>query len=303
MPGGYGTEDTDWGTSGTTSPRGSYSAPSGNVRQEGSNRVADAVNIARAAPPQISASLDLQNQAQLAIIEENKRRGIGSYAPPPITQTQTGGSFGGYETPQQQLAASLMDAGALTSGALGGQALWSKLPVGMAEEIRRKGGDPTLYANEYFSSFAPGAQAHSPTGIIEITGPGALYENGQLVEGEPAEYNIVNPYSSSDPWNSWEDPWYGGHTQGEDDSMSDMARHYWFSESLDDVSAREAQRKEEGLGVATMANMEQMYDKNFAAKASPMADPGFSEFAMGERGTTAAEDIMYSKGLFETART
>ena len=78
MPGGYGTEETDWGTAGTTSPRGSYSAPGGNVRQEGSNALAAAINIARAAPPQISASLDLQNQAQLAIIEENKRRGIGS---------------------------------------------------------------------------------------------------------------------------------------------------------------------------------------------------------------------------------
>ena len=79
MPGGYGTEDTDWGTSGTTSPRGSYSAPGGNVRQEGSNALADAINIARAAPPQISASLDLQNKAKLAIAQENIHRGIGEW--------------------------------------------------------------------------------------------------------------------------------------------------------------------------------------------------------------------------------
>tara|TARA_R110002074_G_scaffold184231_1_gene349608 strand:- start:587 stop:1462 length:876 start_codon:yes stop_codon:yes gene_type:complete len=79
MPSGYGTYGP-WGTSGTTSPAGSYSAPGGNVREEGSNRVADAVNIARAAPPQISASLDLQNKAKLAIAQENIHRGIGKYA-------------------------------------------------------------------------------------------------------------------------------------------------------------------------------------------------------------------------------
>ena len=229
----------------------------------------------------------------------------GSYGNEPEAYVPYGGNpepkYGGYSNANEQLAASLQAAGAVTSGALGGQALWTKTPPGFyGSQYPDQYGLPE---NQYYSSFAEGTQAYSPTGIIEITGPGALYENGQLVEGEPAEYNIVNPYSSSDPWNSWEDPWYGGHTQGEDDSMSDMARHYWFSESLDDVSAREAQRKEEGLGVATMMEMEKMYDRDFAAKANPMADPRFSEFAMGERGTTAAEDIMYSKGLFETART
>ena len=104
--------------------------------------------------------------------------------------------YGGYSNANEQLAASLKAAGALTSGALSGQALWNRLPVGMAEEIIRKGGDPTLYANEVFSSFSEGTQAYSPTGILSITGPGALYENGQLVEGHPANYKVVNPYSS-----------------------------------------------------------------------------------------------------------
>ena len=80
MPGGYGTEETDWGSAGTTSPAGSYSAPGGNVRQEGSNALADAINIENAAPHQISASLDLQNKADLAIAQENMRRGSGKYA-------------------------------------------------------------------------------------------------------------------------------------------------------------------------------------------------------------------------------
>ena len=80
MPGGYGTRDTDWGTAGTTSPVGSYSAPGGNVRDEGSNRVADAVNAFQSAPPQLSFTPDLQNQAQLAIAQENIHKGIGKYA-------------------------------------------------------------------------------------------------------------------------------------------------------------------------------------------------------------------------------
>ena len=160
------------------------------------------------------------------------------------------------------------------------------------------------------------------SGNLIKTGLGNVMSDqfNEIVYGTPSTFNPEEQLSMEEQfekveedywtgreqdWDSWEDPWYGGHTQGGgyDDSMSDLARHHWFSESLDDVTARKAQRKEEGLGVATMANMEQMYDKNFAAKASPMADPGFSEFAMGERGTTAAEDIMYSKGLWETART
>ena len=321
MPGGYGTQDTDWGTAGTTSPAGSYSAPSGgsglpgggggsNV-QEGSNALADAINAAIGAPPQISASQDLQDQANAAIIEENIRRGIGSYAPPPVTQMlpETGGKpeFGGYISAQQQLAASLMDAGAVTSGALGGQALWTKLPVGMAEEIIRKGGDPTLYENEYFSSFAPGTQAYSPTGIIEITGPGALYENGQLVEGEPAEYNIVNPWYS-DPgdqgWDPWSDPWYGGwgdYGNMRIGSLADLARHTWFSESLSDVEKRKQERAEEGLGVATMADMERMYDKDFAAKASPLFDPEFSLGVYEDVDPLAAGMDLFRKARLETA--
>jgi len=60
-------------------------------------------------------------------------------------------------------------------------------------------------------------------------------------------YPSMNPYWSGDimadrfkqgyeeyrsPWNSWEDPWYRGYTQGGgyNDSMADLARHTWFSE-------------------------------------------------------------------------
>tara|TARA_R100001244_G_scaffold7064_1_gene9267 strand:- start:43 stop:1362 length:1320 start_codon:yes stop_codon:yes gene_type:complete len=83
-----------------------------------------------------------------------------------------------------------------------------------------------------------------------------------------------------DSWDSWEDPWdqWGQGTGGGGgmDTMADMARSFWRSESLADVEAREQQRVEEGLGVATMADMEQIYGKSFAAKANPYHDPGFS---------------------------
>ena len=86
MPGGYGTDDsTPWGSAGTSyvSP-GQTSSPyqpgGGSTNQGGSNDLADAINIANAAPPQISASQNLQNQANIAIGQENIRRGIGKYA-------------------------------------------------------------------------------------------------------------------------------------------------------------------------------------------------------------------------------
>ena len=90
-----------------------------------------------------------------------------------INQTQTVPIPAGMNA-QQHAAMTLKQAGALSSGALGGQSLWSKLPKAMAEEIIRKGGDTNLYGNEYYSSFAEGAQAYSPTGIISISGEGGV---------------------------------------------------------------------------------------------------------------------------------
>ena len=65
MPGGYGTEETPWGSAGITAPSGSYSGP--HDTNEGPNTVADAVNAFQSAPPQLSFTPDLQNQAQAAI--------------------------------------------------------------------------------------------------------------------------------------------------------------------------------------------------------------------------------------------
>ena len=100
-------------------------------------------------------------------------------------------------------------------------------------------------------------------------------------------------------WDSWTDPWHEGYYQGEADSMSDLARHYWFSESLDDVTARKEERRKAGLGAAGMraSEMEQMYDKDFAAMADPHHDPGYSETI-----TSELDPIYASKLLWETAR-
>ena len=112
-----------------------------------------------------------------------------------------------------------------------------------------------------------------------------------------------NPPGEVDSWDSWADSWYGGHYQGEgggyDDSMSDLARNYWFSESLDDVTARKEERRKEGLGAAGMraSEMEQMYDREFSAKANPFFDPGYSQSVTEEMNPIAA-----GMELFDIAR-
>ena len=121
--------------------------------------------------------------------------------------------------------------------------------------------------------------------------------------GQEDYYNMMNEnwgetYDGGE-WDSWADPWYGGHYQGYDDSMSDMARHFWFSESLDDVTARKEERRKAGLGPAGMraSEMEQMYDREFAAKANPLFDPGYSQSVTEEMNPIAA-----GMELFDIAR-
>jgi len=102
-------------------------------------------------------------------------------------------------------------------------------------------------------------------------------------------------------WDPWADTWYEGHYQGGgyDDSMSDLARYYWFSESLDDVTARKEERRKAGLGAAGMraSEMEQMYGREFAAEANPHHDPGYSQAV-----TSELDPIYGSRLLWETAR-
>ena len=64
MPGGYGTYGPR-GSAGPTAPSGAYERPQDT--NEGPNTVADVVNAFQSAPPQLSFTQDLQNQAQAAI--------------------------------------------------------------------------------------------------------------------------------------------------------------------------------------------------------------------------------------------
>ena len=156
------------------------------------------------------------------------------------------------------------------------------------------------------------------SGNLIKTGLGSAMTDqfNEIVYGTPSTFNPKEQLSMEEQfgkvekdywaekeqaWDRWEDPWYGGHYQGEgyDDSMSDLARNYWFSESLDDVTARKEERRKAGLGPAGMraSEMEQMYGRDFAAKANPHHDPGYSQAV-----TSELDPIYASKLLFETAR-
>jgi len=112
-------------------------------------------------------------------------------------------------------------------------------------------------------------------------------------------YGHSGDYENPRQWDRWDDPFWEGHEQpaGEMDSLADYARHHWFSESLSDVERREQQRLEEGLGLATMSDMEQMYGSDFAADANPFFDPTFSYKYTGDMSPLGA-----GMELFEMAK-
>ena len=267
MPGGYGTRDTPWGAGGTKAPSGSFSRSAGPASgggssvTQGSNKQANRINRQR------------EQQSDAYIMDASN-----------------------FIDPRQQLAASLKAAGAVTSGALGGQALWSKLPKGMAEEIRRKGGDPTLYENEYFSSFAPGAQAHSPTGIIEITGEEGIPayigrdEDGNLIPNpDPSanKYQVVNPYEPSFDqsfygMDDFDYAFYGGGPRTET-AMQDLGT--WGADPLSEI---------ESVGFDQLIPQ---YEKEFTEEriASPiytkgLTPLGFDYLGLPEFGTRFYEE-------------
>ena len=83
-------------------------------------------------------------------------------------------------------------------------------------------------------------------------------------------------------------------------SLAEFARNFWFSESLGDVEAKEARREAEGLGPATMSNMDRMFAKNFAAEAmgpDPFYDKDFSSKYYEDY-----DPIYAGMDLFERAR-
>jgi len=314
MPGGYGTEETDWGSAGTTSPAGSYSAPGGNVRQEGSNALADAINIANAAPPQISASIDLQNQANQAIAEENIHRGIGKYA----------GQFPEYDIDQPMGTGFGSVFGASSGSTASSETVQDVLHFMIEDTVnqweKNKGGplsaqERNQAVDNAMSNYYPQIDQYTEEEFVNLYGEESRGDYiASMASTVPGYANLMNvpeghvgiedfwkvPEPSEQAWDSWADPWNEGYYQGEADSMSDLARDYWFSESLADVAARKEERRKAGLGPAGMraSEMERMYDREFAAKANPLHDPGYSQ------QVTEELDPMYAgRELFELART
>ena len=124
----------------------------------------------------------------------NPHSGFGSYSPP----TNTGGSYGGgepeayvpyggdpyggYDSAMEQYVGSLKDYNQMYGVAGGGVGLGSSGAMFYTD-----------VPDVYYSTYVPGTQGYSPTGYQHIAGPGALYENGQLVEGF-VDRGIYNPY-------------------------------------------------------------------------------------------------------------
>ena len=134
--------------------------------------------------------------------------------------------------------------------------------------------------------------AQGPTGFFEnILSPEEL-KNFQDTWWHG--YSAPGGGGYEDDWGDWGD--YGGRRP----SLAEYARQHWFSESLSDVEAKEAKREAEGLGAATMSDMERMYAKDFAAEArqpDPFYDPEFS-YEMYED----YDPIFAGMDLFQRAR-
>jgi len=311
MPGGYGTYGP-WGSAGTTAPSGAYEGP--HDTNEGPNTVADVVNAFQSAPPQLSFTPDLQNQAQLAIAAQNP--------PPPTTVYED--VFEPYDL-DQDMATGFGSVFGASSGSTGSSQTVQDALTFMIDQNVQEIADDQGYTtssdinnaiNAAYSNFYPQIDqmtleeflAAGGTEADYIAANAAMYPGsanlmaeipeGQIDIGDQYYNNWLN--SQNYNWDSWTDPWYEGHKQSVGPAgmtLAELARHTWFSESLADVERREQERLEAGLDVATMSNMEQMYGPHFAADANPFFDPKFSESATAEMNPLAA-DIT----LFEQAR-
>ena len=163
---------------------------------------------------------------------------------PPITQTQTGGDFGGYETQQQQYAASVLDYQDDAGIVGGGVGLGSS---GYLQETDEPG--------VYYTTYPEGTSAYSPTGLITMSGGNALYENGELIEGEPLQHHIYNPYSFDQNFYGMDDfdyNYYGG--QGPTEASETFAGAPWSQKGLGEILAE---------GPKGFGEMESIYGEEF----------------------------------------
>jgi len=123
--------------------------------------------------------------------------------------------------------------------------------------------------------------------------PGGLEDYYDMMDENWGLENWGEPGGYEDYWGDWGD--YGGRRP----SLAEYARQHWFSESLSDVEAKEARREAEGLGPATMSNMDRMFAKDFSAEIGPdpFFDPEFS-YEMYED----YDPIFAGMDLFQRAR-
>ena len=121
---------------------------------------------------------------------------------------------------------------------------------------------------------SPGEGLWDPLAGLNYDEMATMYDMGEFYTGPTLDYSGWDNYGGpSVP--EQEQQWYGERRP----SLAEWARQHWFSESLGDVEAKEAQRQAEGLGAATMSNMDRMYAKDFSAEAmgpDPFFDPEFS---------------------------
>jgi hypothetical protein len=150
-------------------------------------------------------------------------------------------------------------------------------------------GDPLTHAGEYVGTWHDLVAGEHPLF------PGGLDEYYEYMD-DP----FTIPINYGEPGGGYEDYWgdwgdYGGRRP----SLAEYARQHWFSESLSDVEAKEAKREAEGLGAATMSDMERMYAKDFSAEIGPdpFFDPDFS-YEMYED----YDPIFAGMDLFQRAR-
>ena len=121
-----------------------------------------------------------------------------------------------FSNPYEQAAASLQAAGAVTSGALSGQALWTKaprLPDGSIDYAKQNLIDK--YDDVYYSSFAlnpdgPNPDAWSPTGLIAVSKDPETGEVHHHVVGQSSSHQgDGGPGGPGNPYG-----YYGGYGPG-----------------------------------------------------------------------------------------
>jgi len=243
MPGGYGTDDsTPWGSAGTSyvlpgQTSTPYQPGGGSTNQGGSNDLADAINIANAAPPQISASQNLQNQANIAIGQENIRRGIGKYA----------GQFPEYDMSQPMATGFGSVFGASSGSTASSQTVQDSLSFMIEDSINQamkdKGGP--LSADEHNNAVNSALVNFYPTdaNLMDIPEGHTGIEDFYTIPSFDQDFYGMDDFDYN---------YYGG--QGLTEVSETFSGAPWFQKGLDEILAE---------GPTGFGNMQSIYGEEF----------------------------------------